>query len=272
MTGKKYKESKNFTHFVTILSVINIFEKHGFNENIVSQLLFGETGEVVEKKNKHWYKIKSVRDSVFGWVSTYQIEMISPENFKKFNDNFSLALEVSHPLINENHSIQILMGSQLNCFDGISLFMSNDKYVYNGQAVNPKEINISNELLIKIARRYLYAPYFAGGRSPFGIDSSGLIQNIYSFFNIVLPRSAFEQAGLGEVVDFSVLSKTGDLAFFHDGDGIVNHVGLVLEDQKILHCFGMVRIDKIDHFGIYNKTLKKYTHKLRIIKRILPEI
>ena len=43
----------------------------------------------------------------------------------------------------------------------------------------------------------------------------------------------------------------------------------MLDDGKIIHASGQVRIDKIDHFGIFNVDSEKYTHKLRVTKRIL---
>jgi hypothetical protein len=46
---------------------------------------------------------------------------------------------------------------------------------------------------------------------------------------------------------------------------------MLLEDQQILHASGEVRIDPLDHNGIYNRQRQKYSHKLRLIKRLLPD-
>ena len=75
---------------------------------------------------------------------------------------------------------------------------------------------------------------------------------------------------LGEVLDFVEESQPGDLAFFENQEGKISHVGIMLEDQKIIHAYGKVRIDQLDSAGIYNANLKKHTHKLRFLKRIIP--
>ena len=50
------------------------------------------------------------------------------------------------------------------------------------------------------------------------------------------------------------------------------HVGIVLTDGKIIHAAGQVRIDRLDHFGIFNEERGIYSHKLRVIKRFLPDL
>jgi len=46
-------------------------------------------------------------------------------------------------------------------------------------------------------------------------------------------------------------------------------VGMVMADHRIIHASGLVRIDMLDHQGIYQPDSKKYTHKLRLIKRLV---
>jgi cell wall-associated NlpC family hydrolase len=110
--------------------------------------------------------------------------------------------------------------------------------------------------------KFLGAPYLWGGRSPFGVDCSGLVQVLYKV-------DAKDQIAFGETVDFAHSAKAGDLAFFDNEEGRVTHVGMVLEPGKILHASGQVRIDALDQQGIYNSDEKSYTHRLRLIKRLL---
>jgi len=142
-------------------------------------------------------------------------------------------------------------------------------YSFSGQVIDATAITPTNELLIKIARKYLYAPYLKGGRSPFGIDGTGLIQVLFKMLGINLPRDAYLQARKGELIDFFEQARVGDLVFFEDKKGHINHAGIICEEGKILHAYGQVRIDKIDHFGIFNEDKNKYTNKLRVIKRVL---
>ncbi|MFM7813326.1 MAG: C40 family peptidase [Flavobacteriales bacterium] len=119
---------------------------------------------------------------------------------------------------------------------------------------------------------YLGAPYLWGGRTILGIDCSGFSQVVYRILGQSIPRDAWQQAGLGEEVSFVDEAQPGDLAFFDNAEGKIIHVGLILdrlEDSlRIIHASGMVRIDTLDHQGIFNQETGEYSHNLRIIKRL----
>ena len=82
-------------------------------------------------------------------------------------------------------------------------------------------------------------------------------------------RGGERAAQVGEALSFVEEALPGDLAFFDDENGKIVHTGIVLGKNEIIHASGMVRIDKIDHQGIFNNDTGTYTHKLRIIRRIL---
>jgi hypothetical protein len=111
-----------------------------------------------------------------------------------------------------------------------------------------------------------------GGRSPFGIDCAGLTQMVFKIAGIRLLRDANQQVTQGRPVDFMEQCQSGDLAFFDNGKGHIGHVGIILPDCHVIHASGKVRIDKMDHFGIFNKEQNKYTHQLRVVKRLLPDV
>ena len=56
------------------------------------------------------------------------------------------------------------------------------------------------------------------------------------------------------------------LFFFDDKDEIV-HVGILLNNEQIIHASGKVRIDVIDKKGIINADTGKRTHQLEAIRR-----
>jgi hypothetical protein len=270
MAKKKKIDTRHLMHGVCPLNAIPVRLRPDEQQSLVSQMLFGETCIILEKKNKHWFKIQTQRCQSTGWVRAMQLHLIEERLFHKYTDKMGYALEICSPVLSDELSLPVVMGSALPCFDGISLQLGEHSLVYNGQAAVHGELEHSTELLVKLARRYLHSPEFQGGRTPFGIDASALVQLLFSFFDVSLPRWAHEQFPFGEPVDFVEQSKAGDVAFFQDEEGLIHHCGIVLGDQKILHVFGQVRIDKLDHFGIYHTGHFKYTHKLRLIKRIIP--
>ncbi|WP_339650035.1 C40 family peptidase, partial [uncultured Salegentibacter sp.] len=123
--------------------------------------------------------------------------------------------------------------------------------------------------IVKTALLYLNSPYAWGGKSPLGIDCSGLTQMVYKLNGYQLNRNSADQAKQGEPLSFIEESEAGDLAFFDDKEGIIDHVGIMMNDNYIIHVDGKVRIDRIDHSGIFNAELKRHTHQLRVIKKII---
>jgi cell wall-associated NlpC family hydrolase len=169
----------------------------------------------------------------------------------------------------DDHGMPIPIGSRLPDFDGIKFVFANHTYRYSGQAVFPENLEPSAEKVLKIARRYLMSPYQWGGRSPLGIDAPGLTQMVFKLIGVNLLRTAEQQVYQGELIDFNEQAQAGDLAFFENKAGNISHVGIILPNQKIIHAAEQVRIDRLDHYGIFSENQNKYTHRLRVIKRHL---
>ena len=138
-----------------------------------------------------------------------------------------------------------------------------------GSLIEPKKNLYDAGLLKDIAMLFLNTAYLWGGRSIFGVDCSGFCQTVFRFIGIPLLRDAYQQASQGEAIGFLQEAKLGDLAFFDNEEGRITHVGMLLDQETIIHASGRVRIDTIDHQGIVNVDTGLCTHKLRIIKRML---
>jgi hypothetical protein len=251
------------------LSNVPIRSNSSDKSEIVSQLLFGELAEVLETKGRQWAKIRCIWDNYVGWVAANQLKAITPSELSVFREHFAYSLELFQPLMADNEVIPVVMGARLPNFDGMRFTLDNTVYTFSGQAVFPEHIKPSAEFILKIARRYLHAPFLHGGRSPMGIDAAGFIQMVFKIANIALPREASQQVYIGTAVDFVEQSMPGDVAFFENRTGRITHCGIILPDAEVIHAFGSVRIDKIDHYGIYDRSEKRYTHRLRVVRRML---
>ena len=94
--------------------------------------------------------------------------------------------------------------------------------------------------LINNALEYDGVKYRGGGTTKDGMDCSGLVFTTFKTFDISLPRSSYEQAKVGQVVNLKEIKK-GDLLFFNNNrrKNTINHVGLVIETEggeiKFIH-------------------------------------
>src|SRR5690606_32743582 len=143
--------------------------------------------------------------------------------------------------------------------------INTQNYIFEGNlltGIQPKS------KILETAFMYLNAPYLWGGRTPFGIDCSGFTQMVYRLNGFNIPRNASQQATIGEALSFIEESEVGDLAFFDNDEGNITHVGIIMENNYIIHASGKVRVDRLDHLGILNIDTGRHTHKLRVIKKI----
>ncbi|MGK0390229.1 MAG: hypothetical protein ACI94Y_002980 [Maribacter sp.] len=252
------------------VSVAPIRSSSSDRSEIVTQLLFGETVTVIDKKGT-WRKVRCSWDNYVGWTDHKLLKVITATEFEKYKEHPVYSLELAQAIMAEDHFLPILMGSSLPAYDGLKLELGDCDFTFSGQVIDPAAKRLTENMMLKIARKYLNAPYLWGGRSPFGIDCSGFTQIVFKMLGIKLSRDASQQVGQGEIIDFVEQAKPGDLAFFENKRKRIAHVGIIFPNSQIIHSHGKVRIDNIDHFGIFNEEKNKYTHRLRVIKRLLPE-
>ncbi len=254
---------------VSELSVIPLRSEPSHKSEIVSQILFGETYQTLSKK-KEWLQVKTAYDDYEGWLDRSQHTQIGLKEYKKLSGNHQpVALDVVNVASGLKRQVPLVIGSTLPDFDGMNFTLNDEKYVYNGQAIIPGNNYDYEKIIEKCAARFLNAPYLWGGRSPFGIDCSGFTQVVFKLLGVSLKRDAWQQAQQGSHIDFIDLAKEGDLAFFQNKEGKISHVGMILKEKQIIHASGKVRIDRIDSYGILNSETKKYSHQLKMMKRVL---
>lgn len=230
----------------------------------VNQLLYGDRVEVLELDH-YWAKVRTFDDDYEGWVLLQQILPISKREFSVAPKYVNLSSDGR--LISENNVVPLPDGATLR---NRNFLPAGEKVKFKGKkaaiaALQPSAVGIESA-----AMRFLSAPYQWGGKVLQGIDCSGLTQMVMKLNGVNIARDASQQAMQGTTVAFLQEAKVGDLAFFANEEGKINHVGILLNEHSILHATetaGCVVIDKIDQQGIVSRMLRKRTHSLRLIRR-----
>ncbi|WP_231952042.1 C40 family peptidase [Ichthyobacterium seriolicida] len=232
---------------------------------LVTQLLFGEHFKILEKKDK-WCLIHNPFDDCEGYINSKQFSEIDYSLFEKLEKTpAAININTIASISNNEEMHAIPMGASLPFLTRDMLTFDKNVYRFYGES-SFGEFNANS--IKNIAFLYLNSPKMLGGKTVFGIDNSGFVQMVYKMCGKRISKNIASQIDKGESINFIKDTKIGDLVFFHKKN-VIDHIGIILSNKTVIHVTEKVCIDTIDHLGIYNKELKKYSHNLKVIKRIL---
>jgi hypothetical protein len=236
-----------------VVAIAPLKKEPSDKSEMVSQALLGEELLVLERQEK-WSMIRLVNDGYEGWMDNKQFGLFAHEE-----DAVVLSAPITRCVNDKGEVIWLPAASVVPQ----SWAPGESQQRWSGDAAGIEQC----------ARTFLNAPYLWGGRTILGMDCSGFTQLMMRLNGTSIPRDAYQQAELGVTISFVEESQTGDLAFFDNAEGRIIHVGIVIRTAdgvvEIIHASGKVRLDSLDHQGIFNKEQSSYSHKLRIIKRIV---
>lgn len=240
------------------LSVIPLRAEASHRSEMLSQILFAEEFALLEE-GKDFNRVRLTHVNYEGWIQKNQCTL---QTLQSDVDPHIVDLGGASAIAG-NKRIALVHGTALV---GNEVLIGTELFRISDILRRPTLDDFAVELP-RLRLHYEYAPYLWGGRTTAGIDCSGFSQVVYRHFGLGLPRDAWQQAERGTVVNFNSEIKAGDLAFFDNVEGRITHVGVMLDQDTIMHAAGRVRVDKMDTEGIFNAETNIYTHKLRIVKR-----
>jgi gamma-D-glutamyl-L-lysine dipeptidyl-peptidase len=231
---------------------------------MLSQILFGEKYIILDQSVK-WLKIVSLFDNYEGWVDIDHLQ------HSECKDNAKGIVLVKSLLCYKKDKTRIVLepGSEIYNPDLKRRTFTAGKSIFTTSPDFDEPYISTTDSLTDTAIKFINSPYIWGGRIPSGIDCSGFVQLVYKIHGIAIPRDSWKQSESGESVSFIDESKPGDLVFFDNENGRISHVGMIISGGLVIHASGRVRIDPIDHQGIFKQETGKYSHHLRTIKRII---
>lgn len=236
-----------------------------------TQMLFGELCEILEEQPR-WKRIRLASDGQEGWVDAKMICPMTEEEHRGYAEALKEAATVIFPMtyaVSENNgqTIPLTAGTKLTKYQDGRFEVLGVGFRIDPNMVAMQPLVLNQENLLKTLRFFINVPYLWGGKNALGMDCSGFSQVIMSLFGKSLPRNASEQAQEGLSVASLEEVLAGDLAFFDHKDGKISHVGIVIDKERIIHCSGRVKVEKLDSTGIYNMEQGAYSHHLVCIRR-----
>lgn len=231
---------------------------------MLSQVLFGEKYRILEEIG-HWFKIETLYDSYTGWIDINHIQH-TEDGGKGSGHVLNSSL-----LCYKNDKTKMILepGCEVYNPDFKNSRFTIGKNIYSTSTDFGENSLKTTDSFADLGMKFINSPYIWGGRIPSGIDCSGFTQLVYKITGIPIPRDSWQQAEKGTDVSFVDEARPGDLVFFDNERGSISHVGMILSKGLVIHASGRVRIDNIDHQGIYKNEIKGYSHHLRTIRRIV---
>ncbi len=248
---------------ITQLSLVPVRSTTSEHSEQVTQLVFGEQFEVL-KKSGAWLYIRSLMDNYEGWIDKKMAGNLTA-SMPEYSDKKQL---IVHPVMvrstdDKGRTIYIPGGSCIPEPD------KNNRFTLGGTTYTLETFLDNHNSLEECTRQFLNAPYQWGGKTVFGMDCSAFVQVVFRMLGKALPRDASQQAVEGETICFRHDALAGDVAFFKNHHGKIIHAGIILDEKHIIHASGCVRIDLLDHSGIYNSDTGRYSHDLSVIRRFV---
>jgi hypothetical protein len=237
---------------------------------LFSQLLFGESVEILETRER-WLFVRNLLDNYRGWVDRKMMYILTLADEDRIAHENKFIVQCPFIVCYKTCSKEKMFlpgGSLIHADNNSKCIIGNDSLIFDPLDLKPV-VEITGQKLIDYALQFLNAPYLWGGKTIMGIDCSGLVQVVFAMCGIHLQRDASDQVEKGLVVDFISETKAGDLAFFENSEGKIIHVGILFNSHQLIHASGWVKIETIDSHGIISDQTGEYTHKLRVIKRLI---
>ena len=288
---------------ISLHSVVPVRTEARETAEMSTQILFAEQCEILAEQAR-WYQVRLCQDGQEGWVDKKMLTPLSAEEEQKLPaEATAMVLMPMAYAVSENNgqTIPLTAGTRLCNYKDGRFELLGVGFRIDPSMVLTAPLPLDEPHLLQAVRFFLNIPYLWGGKNAMGMDCSGFTQVVLSLFGKHLLRNASQQATQGTEVNGLENAQAGDLAFFckpqtnhanNETNGknetnanhannanngkntTITHVGILIDKQRIIHCSGRVKVEKIDATGIFSieqadakHPQGQYTHQLLSIRR-----
>ena len=279
---------------ISLHSVVPVRTEARETAEMSTQILFAEQCEILAEQAR-WYQVRLCQDGQEGWVDKKMLTPLSAEEEQKLPaEATAMVLMPMAYAVSENNgqTIPLTAGTRLFNYKDGRFELLGVGFRIDPSMVLTAPLPMDEPHLLQAVRFFLNIPYLWGGKNAMGMDCSGFTQVVLSLFGKHLLRNASEQATQGTEVNRLEDAQAGDLAFFckpqtnhannvnnannanNGAHAPITHVGILIDKQRIIHCSGRVKVEKIDATGIFSieqadakHPQGQYTHQLLSIRR-----
>lgn len=276
---------------ISLHSVVPVRTEARETAEMSTQILFAEQCEILAEQAR-WYQVRLCQDGQEGWVDKKMLTPLSADEEQKLPaEATAMVLMPMAYAMSENNgqTIPLTAGTRLCNYKDGRFELLGVGFRIDPSMVLTAPLPLDEPHLLQAVRFFLNIPYLWGGKNAMGMDCSGFTQVVLSLFGKHLLRNASEQATQGTEVNRLEDAQAGDLAFFckpqtnhannannanNENNTTITHVGILIDKQRIIHCSGRVKVEKIDATGIFSieqadakHPQGQYTHQLLSIRR-----
>ena len=243
-------------YFTNTFPTIDLYEKASIKSQVVTQIIYGESFSVTEKKRK-WLKIKIKEDNYIGYIKNKKFQTF----LKSTHKCSELKTKVYKFPNNKKKITELTFNSKIKITNKKQKYLKFEKGWVNKKDIKPlnyKEKNFFNKIKIFKNIKYKW-----GGKSFKGIDCSALIQICLNFNNKYCPRDAKDQVKYFKNNIELKKIKINDVIYWK------GHVAVVTGKNRLIHAYGPVKKTVQMNIDETIKRIKK-TANLKVIgvKRI----
>ena len=242
---------------------LNVREEPSEDGKVIAKMPSKAAGNILETTDNGWYKIQSGK--ITGYVKSDYIltgqaakdealkvaELMAIVNTDMLNARSEPSTDSKiWTQISNNEKYPVL--KQIDGWVEIELEEDSNAYVASDYVdvryALPEAIKFSpleekanaaaslRTQIVNYALQFLGNPYVWGGTSlTKGADCSGFTLSVFGHFGISLPHYSGSQANMGKAVKSSEM-RPGDLVFYANSKGTINHVGIYIGNGQIVNA------------------------------------